>query len=1103
LAGRDDTMEFRVLGPFEVSERGQLLEVGAGKQRALLALLLLRPGEVVSTDRLIDALWEERPPASALNSVHIYVSQLRKALGNGRLKTRGHGYLLALEPEQLDLGRFERLLAEGRELLAEGEAERAAEALRAALALWRGPPLSDFASEPFAHGEIARLEELRLAALEERIEADLALGRHAALVSELEALVREHPLRERLRAQLMLALYRSGRQAEALDAYQQAHRMFAEELGLEPGRTLQELEGAILRQDAQLDPPRSQAATPLGRARRRGGVLIAIGAVLLLSAAIAVAGIELTGGDGPGLSSASANSVAAIDARSNRLVAEVPVGNGPTSLAVGEGSVWVTNALDRSVSRVDPRTSTVLQRIDVGGDPSGIAVGADAVWVANSLDGTVSRIDPKTNREVQTIQVGVAPTALAASGGTVWVTSAEERSVKRIDVVRGEVVETISTGALGRGIAVGGGSVWVTDGSSRSVVRIDSRGGSIVDRVSVGNGPTGIAFGEGHVWVANSLDGTVSRIDPDTNRVTAVIQVGEGPDGIAVGRGAVWVSREFSEAIARIDPENQDVQQIPIANRPKGLAFSEDKLWFAVQASGAGHRGGRLVVASSGLIEGSIDPTFMTWAGTLSSLSAAYDGLVGPARRGGSEGAQVVPNLASSLPVITAGGTRYAFQLRPGIRYSNGMLVRASDFRRAFERAFRQQFGSGVPLVGADACERRPRSCDLGRGIRTDDATGTIVFQLRRPESQFLPSLFFLAPIPRGTPDRDTGTRPVPSTGPYTIESYVPRRALTLVRNPYFRVRSRAARPDGFPDEIEFRLVGQVDVPAVERGRVDVALDSLDHTSEDIKALEDFKARYASQFHLHQEQATVLLFLNTTHPPFDDVRVRRAVNYAVDRAAISASYGGPEFAQPTCQARPPGTVGFRRYCPYTVPSRAGEWRAPDLRRGRRLVAASETRGMKVTVWTYPGFWEQAAEGAVRALEQLGYRASIRRAEDNEAYWAKVTDEKTRGVQAGMIGWYGVPRTASSLLEIFKCSPPDVSFLCDRDVDTRIARALEIQATEPDAAVALWARIERDVVDLAPWVPLFTPSHAVITSKRVGNYQYNPEWRLLFDQLWVR
>jgi len=1103
LAGRDDTMEFRILGPFEAFRRGEPLEVGAGKQQALLALLLLRSGEVVSTDRLVDALWEEDPPASAVNSVHVYVSQLRKALGDGRLATRGRGYLLALEPEQLDLGRFERLLGEGRALLAGAEPERAAETLRAALALWRGPPLSDFASEPFAQREIARLEELRLAALEERIEADLALGRHGELVPELEALVREQPLRERLRAQLMLALYRSGRQAEALDAYQQARRLLAEELGLEPGRTLQELESAILRQEAQLDSPR-RAAIPPGRARRRSGVLIAIGAVLLLSAAMAVAVIELAGGDSSGLSSASANSVAAIDAGSNRLVAEVPVGNGPTSVAFGEGSVWVTNSLDRSVSRIDPRTSSVLQRIDVGGDPSGIAVGAGAVWVANSLDGTVSRIDPVTNREVQPIPVGVTPTALAVSGGTVWVTSAEERNVTRIDVVSGRVVDTIRTGALGRGIAVGGGSVWVTDGSSRIVVRIDSRRGVVVQPVSVGNGPTGIAFGEGSVWVANSLDGTVSRIDPATNRVTDTIPVGEGPDGIAVGSGAVWVSGEFSEAIVRIDPaENRVVERIPIANRPKGLALSEDRVWFAVQPSGAGHRGGRLVVGARGLIQGSIDPSFMSWAGTEAALSTAYDGLVSPARRGGSEGSQIVPNLASSLPVITAGGTRYAFQLRRGIRYSDGTLVKASDFRRALERyTFRDRLPS---LVGDNACKRNSRSCDLSRGIRADDATGTIVFHLRRPEERFLRDLSYVSPIPRGTPDRDTGTRPIPSTGPYMIESYVPRRALTLVRNPYFRLRSRAARPDGFPDEIEFRL-GRLragGITAVEEGRVDVAFAFPLERPEDVKALEDFKARYASQVHVQAVQATVLLFLNTTQPPFDDARVRRAVNYAVDRAAIAASYGSG-FAEVTCQLRPPGTVGFRRYCPYTAASsQTGEWKAPDLTRARRLVAASGTRGMSVTVWTYPGFWESAAKGAVRALEELGYRASIRRADGLDAYIAKATDEKTRGVQAGMIGWYGVPRMAASLLTGLKCSPPDLSFFCDRRVDAQIARALRVETTDPDAAVTLWARIERDIVDLAPWVPLFTPSHAHLVSKRVGNYQNNPEWRLLFDQLWVR
>jgi peptide/nickel transport system substrate-binding protein len=332
------------------------------------------------------------------------------------------------------------------------------------------------------------------------------------------------------------------------------------------------------------------------------------------------------------------------------------------------------------------------------------------------------------------------------------------------------------------------------------------------------------------------------------------------------------------------------------------------------------------------------------------------------------------------------------------------------------------------------------------------------------------------------------------------IESYVPGRALTLVRNPYFQVRSRLARRDGFPDEIEFRLVGPAGVTAVERGRADVAFAATEDP-EDARALEDFKARHASQVDVHSVQATVLLFLNTTHPPFDDVGVRRAVNYAVDRAAIATSY---RPSQPTCQLRPPGTVGFRRYCPYTAaPSRTGEWKAPDLMRARSLVAASGTLGMSVTVWTYPGFWEQAAVGAVRALEALGYRASIRRAENLDAYIAKATDEKTRGVQAGMIGWYGLPRTASSLLDLFRCNPPDLSFFCDRRIDNRIARALEIHATDSEAAVPLWARIERDIVDLAPWVPLFTPSGAAVISKRVGNYQRNPELGILFDQLWVR
>ena len=202
----------------------------------------------------------------------------------------------------------------------------------------------------------------------------------------------------------------------------------------------------------------------------------------------------------------------------------------------------------------------------------------------------------------------------------------------------------------------------------------------------------------------------------------------------------------------------------------------------------------------------------------------------------------------------------------------------------------------------------------------------------------------------------------------------------------------------------------------------------------DLKALERFKARYPSQYYVHPERATVFLFLNTTHPPFDDVRVRQAVNYAVDRAAISASVS-LGFAEPTCQLRPPGTVAFQRYCPYTAaPGRTGEWKAPDLARARRLVAASGTRGMRVTIWTYPGFWEQAAEEAVRALEKLGYRASIWRAEGNDAYWAKTRGrEDARG--AGRNGRLVRPPPGLHVPpQWLKCRPRSLSFFCDGRVE---------------------------------------------------------------------
>jgi DNA-binding SARP family transcriptional activator len=249
-------IEFRILGPLEALDGDRLVTLGGPRQRALLAVLLLNANETLSGDRLIDELWGERPPPTAAKTVQVYISRLRRALGDARgegtIATRDHGYELGLDPERLDAHRFERLVAEGRSELAAGRSARAASTLEGALALWRGPPLADLAFELFAQREIARLDDMRAAALELLTDAELALGHHAELVGRLERLVAEHPYRERFRAQLMLALYRCDRQAEALQAYHDARRVLGEELGIEPGERLRELERAILAHDPRL-----------------------------------------------------------------------------------------------------------------------------------------------------------------------------------------------------------------------------------------------------------------------------------------------------------------------------------------------------------------------------------------------------------------------------------------------------------------------------------------------------------------------------------------------------------------------------------------------------------------------------------------------------------------------------------------------------------------------------------------------------------------------------------------------------------------------------------------------------------------------------------
>ena len=315
--------EFFVLGPLEAVVEGGSVRLRAQKPRALLARLLLSRNRVVSVGELIDDLWEADPPETATSALQVYVSQLRKAIGHDRVLTKPPGYSLRVEDGELDLDRFEQLVREGREQLERADPEAAAELLERALRLWRGPAFTEFDSEPFARRAADWLEEARLDAIELRVEADLALGRHAQLVPELDELVATAPYRERLRAQLMLALYRSGRQADALALYRRTRDTFVNELGIEPGPELQELERSILRQDESLQQARASpgAAAVDVAARPRRPIVVLVAAVIAAVVVVAAAAVALRGGDG-GSSAASDAELQTFVSRLENLLAQ-------------------------------------------------------------------------------------------------------------------------------------------------------------------------------------------------------------------------------------------------------------------------------------------------------------------------------------------------------------------------------------------------------------------------------------------------------------------------------------------------------------------------------------------------------------------------------------------------------------------------------------------------------------------------------------------------------------------------------------------------------------------------------------------------------------
>ena len=570
-------------------------------------MLLIHRGEVVSGDRIVDALWGARAPGTATKAVQGYVSHLRRVLEPGDagavLVTRPPGYVLQTDDETVDAVRFERLAADGRRALEDGSPAEAARLLDQALALWRGPALAEFAFEDFARDDIGRLDDLRLSATEDRVESLLQLGRHGELVGKLDALVAANPLRERLRGQSMLALYRSGRQSDALQVYRDGRRLLASELGLEPGPELQRLERAILAQDPALAAP-LKVATPIARpepheqqppVRHRNRRRLALAGIVLAAAIAGVVAFALTRDSDSG-SREDRRAGRGRRRRRRRIASRRRSTWAPNPCRLPAARVEcgsVTPGISRCRASIPPAAAS-SKTIGIGAPAIDLAVGAGGVWVATGGFGTVVHIDPELEAPADPIELGdpadpvvPAATSIGVAQGRVWVGAFN--GLVSIDPTSGRRTGRVDLGRTAAlQIAAGYGAVWATTLGNRAK-RVEASSAKQTTEFYAGTFVAAIARDRSAVWVGAGDSGLIWKLDPVTGTALSTANAGTGTSGIAVGLGAVWVASWRSQTLFRLDPATGEVlASVPMGGSPEDVTVAGGLVWVAVQADQPG-----------------------------------------------------------------------------------------------------------------------------------------------------------------------------------------------------------------------------------------------------------------------------------------------------------------------------------------------------------------------------------------------------------------------------------------------------------------------------------------------------------------------------------
>jgi DNA-binding SARP family transcriptional activator/DNA-binding beta-propeller fold protein YncE len=552
----------RLLGPLEALVDGERIELGSPQQRTLLALLAVHAGTPVRLGAIEDAIWGETPPSSANKVVQTYVSRLRKLLGAGSIRSVREGYLLDGEV-QVDADAFRELLTNER--------------FEEALGLWRGPALADV---PALQVEARRLDELRITALEERFAVELERGGGPALVDELETLVADHPTRERLLGQLVLALYRSGRQSDAL-ARLRSGREALLEVGLEPGAPLRELERQILQHDPLLLPAGAREGPGARRRARRWPIAVAVALVV----AAVVAAFTIPKGHGkPAAVPIKADTLLQFDPKTDRFVGSIPVARDPAALDATPSALWIASERDATVSRIDLKTHRVTTIGEL--DPVAFLTHDDQgnIYASDWDHPFVWQIDPRTVQVTRTYRVKTRALGLSVGGGSLWVADRLANGVTRIDLAGRRVAETIETGVNPLASTFGYGALWVADGDSGTVAVI--RPGAPRAIVRGIPSPYGISAGDGAVWVASNGEHAVYRIDPDTRSIVARILLGTPFDFLTTvyaGAHGVWAIEDHH--VVQINPADDRVIariRFPAGTEPKAVTATARYVWITV-----------------------------------------------------------------------------------------------------------------------------------------------------------------------------------------------------------------------------------------------------------------------------------------------------------------------------------------------------------------------------------------------------------------------------------------------------------------------------------------------------------------------------------------